>query len=141
MRMERSRAAASIVLATGLAAGFGVATAQAAPLAPPYGSAMTRGEAPALVQEAAYRRCWISPAGVRHCRWVTDTYDEGYGYDDDYDYGGPVYGYGPGFFLGGGHRGHGFRGGGGHFGGGGGGHFGGGGGGHIGGGGHGGGHR
>ncbi|HEX5959042.1 MAG TPA: hypothetical protein VFY92_10375 [Hyphomicrobiaceae bacterium] len=100
---------------------------------------MKAGPEGAVVEKAAYRRCWID-GGVRHCRWFAGPYDDGYGYYDDYD-DGPVYGYGPsvGLFFGGGgrhgFRGHDFRGGGHGFRGGS--HFGGG---HVGGGHHGGGH-
>jgi hypothetical protein len=68
-------------------------TPQAAPLS---GAGNELNDGSAIVQKAAYRRCWIR-YGVRHCRWVD------YFYDDDY----PYYGYGPdiGFFFGG-HGGH-----------------------------------
>ncbi len=126
MRMRQSLIAAS----TALAAGLSVGAAQAAPLGGSAGSAVKAGPEGTVLQEAAYRRCWIE-GGIRHCRWFAGPYDDGYGYDDDYydDYGpGYGYGYGPsvGFFFGGGghhgFRGHAFRGGshfgGGHFGGG-----------------------
>jgi hypothetical protein len=139
MRMRLSLMAVSTALAAGLTAG----AVQAAPFAGNAGSAVhANAETSALVQKAAYRRCWIID-GVRRCRWFADPYDD-YGYYDDdyYFYDGPSYGYGPGvgFFFGGGRHGHGFHRGGGHFRGG---HFHGGGrgGGHFHGGGHGGGHR
>jgi hypothetical protein len=80
MRMMRSLMAASAVVAAGLSA----AAAQAAPLGGGAGAAAAPSvERSALVQEAAYRRCWIA-GGVRHCRWFADPYDDGYGYYDDY---------------------------------------------------------
>jgi hypothetical protein len=122
MRIMRSLMAASAVAMAGLS----VSAAQAAPVGggSPGAAAVMSGERQATVQKAAYRRCWIA-GGVRHCRWVADPYDDGYGYGYYDDYYGPGYGYGPGvgFFFGG--RGHGFHGhgrgghGGGHFGGGG----------------------
>jgi hypothetical protein len=118
MRTRRSYIAASTVFVALLSAG----TVQAAPLAGGPGNAARANAEASAVQQAAYRRCWITN-GVRHCRWFSEPYDD-YGYYDYYDYG-PSYGYGPGigfFFGGGGGRGHGhghgFHGGGGHGGGG-----------------------
>jgi uncharacterized membrane protein YgcG len=110
MRTRRSYVAASTVLVALLSTW----AAQAAPLAAsPGNAAQANAETSSVVQQAAYRRCWITN-GVRHCRWFSEPYDD-YGYYDYYDYG-PGYGYGPGigFFFGGGGRGHGFHGGGGH---------------------------
>jgi hypothetical protein len=47
----------------------------------PGGAASANAETSVVVQKAAYRRCWVTDGG-RHCRWIADPYDDGYGYYD-----------------------------------------------------------